>query len=147
MPDIPLGGIISIIYRTHLIFLNAELKKYGITASGFLVLMHLSQEQNVIQDDLARRFHIDKSAIARAVQKLESAGFVRRIIYPSDRRASHLILTQKGNEIIPEIIRIEKLWEEIALAGICQEKRYQVYSLLGLMVENSLKIAENCGDE
>jgi hypothetical protein len=49
LPDIPLGGIFSIIHRTHLIFLNAELKKYGITASGFLVLMHLSQEQNVIQ--------------------------------------------------------------------------------------------------
>lgn len=115
MPDIPLGGIISIIHRTHLIFLNAELKKYGITASGFLVLMHFSQEQNVIQDDLARRFHIDKSAIARAVQKLESAGFVRRIIYTSDRQASHLIITQKGNEIIPEIIRIEKLWKRLLL--------------------------------
>jgi DNA-binding MarR family transcriptional regulator len=146
-PDIPLGGLISIIYRNRIIYLNAELKKFGITASGFSVLMYLSQEQNVIQDDIARGFRIDKSAIARAVQKLENAGFVRRIVEPSNRRASHLFLTEKGNEIIPEIVRIDKLWEEMALAGASEEKRSQVYSLLGRMVQNSLIIAGNCSDE
>ena len=145
--DIPLGGLISAIDRNHMIYLNAELKKFGITASGFLILMHLSQKQNVIQDDIARRFHIDKSAIARAVPKLENAGLVRCIVEPSNRRANHLILTEKGNEIIPEIVRIDKLWEEIALAGASEEIRSQVYSLLGVMVQNSLIIAEKCGDE
>lgn len=147
MPDIPLGALISVICRSHMIYLNAELKKFGIPASGFLILMHLSQKQNVIQDDIACRFHIDKSAIARAVPKLETAGFVRCIVEPSNRRANHLILTEKGNEIISEIVRIDKLWEEIALAGASEEKRSQVYSLLGLMVQNSLIIAERCGDE
>ena len=145
--DIPLAGLISIIYRSHIIYLNAKLKNLGITASGFLVLMHLSQEQNVIQDDIARRFHIDKSAIARAVLKLENAGFVRCIVEPSNRRANHLTLTEKGNEIIPEIIRIDDLWEEITLAGVSEEKRSQLYLLLGGMVQNSLMIAGKYGDE
>jgi|GEM_PF-3761138 len=33
--DIPLSGLISIIYRSHMIYLNAESKKAGITAHGF----------------------------------------------------------------------------------------------------------------
>ena len=110
-------------------------------------MMYLSQKQNVIQDDAARCFHIDKSAIARAVLKLENAGFVHRIVEPSNRRASHLFLTEKGTEIIPEMVRIDKLWEEKALAGASEEKRYQVYSILSGMVQNRLIIAGNCRDE
>lgn len=146
-PDIPLGLLIDIIRRSHMIHLNAELKKYGITASGFMIMMYLSENQNVIQDDVARHFHIDKSAIARAVQKLESAGFVRRIVEPTNRRASHLFLTEKGTEIIPEMVQIDKLWEEKTLAGASEEKISQVYLLLGEMVQNSLIIAGRYCDE
>lgn len=146
-PDIPLGLLIDIIRRSHMIHLNAELKKYGITASGFMIMMYLSENQNVIQDDVARHFHIDKSAIARAVQKLENAGFVQRIVEPTNRRASHLFLTEKGTEIIPEMVQIDKLWEEKTLAGASEEKISQVYLLLGEMVQNSLIIAGRYCDE
>ena len=145
--DIPLGGLIDIIHRSHIIYLNTESKKLGITATGFMIMMYLSQNQNVIQDDVARCFHIDKSAIARAVLKLENAGFVHRIVEPSNRRASHLFLSEKGTEIIPEMVRIDKLWEDKALAGASEEKRSQVYSLLSGMVQNRLIIAGNCRDE
>jgi len=145
--DIPLGGLIDIIHRSHIIYLNTESKKLGITATGFMIMMYLSQYKNVIQDDVARCFHIDKSAIARAVLKLENAGFVHRIVEPSNRRASHLFLSEKGTEIIPEMVRIDKLWEDKALAGASEEKRSQVYSLLSGMVQNRLIIAGNCRDE
>jgi DNA-binding MarR family transcriptional regulator len=145
--DIPLGLLIDIIRRSHMIHLNAELKKFGITASGFMIMMYLSEKQNVIQDDVARHFHIDKSAIARAVQKLENIGFVQRIVEPSNRRASHLFLTEKGAKIIPEMVQIDNLWEEEVLAGASDEKRSQVYLLLSEMVQNSLIIAGRYGDE
>jgi DNA-binding MarR family transcriptional regulator len=145
-PDIPLGGLVSIIHRSHIIYLNSELKKFGIAASGFLILMHLSHEQNVIQEDLARHFHIDKSTIARAVRKLENAGFIRRVVYSGNRRASHLFLTEKGEKIIPEIARIDTVWEEMALSSSSEEERSQAYSLLGRMAKKSLMIAGNCGE-
>jgi DNA-binding MarR family transcriptional regulator len=140
--DIPLGGLIDIIHRSHIIYLNAESKKLGITATGFMIMMYLSQNQNVIQDDVARCFHIDKSAIARAVLKLENAGFVHRIVEPSNRRASHLFLTEKGTEIIPEMTRIEKQWEDKVLAGASEKKRSWVYLLFGEMVQNRLRSDE-----
>jgi len=145
--SIPLGGLIDIIHRNHIIYLNAESKKFGITATGFIIMMYLSQNQNVIQDYVARCFHINKSAIARAVQKLENAGFVHRIVEPSNRRASHLFLTEKGTEIIQEMARIEKLWEDTALASASEEKRSQVYLLLSGMVQSSLIIAGKYSDE
>lgn len=54
------------------------------------ILLRLSAGQNVTQESLARHFHFDKGAIARAARGLEEAGLIRREVDPSDRRAVRL---------------------------------------------------------
>lgn len=142
-----MAGLLSIIHRTHLMALNAEMKQFGLSAGQFVVLIHLSEEQNVTQDDLVRRFHIDKSAIARAVRKLEDAGYIQRITDPKNRRAVRLFLTDEGVRIIPEIIRIDRDWEKMVCGNLSQEERALLLTLLRQVTYCSLKNVDHAGNE
>jgi len=145
-PDIRLAGLISIIYRSHSIALNAEMKQFCLSAGQFLVLIHLSKEQNIMQEDLAQHFHIDKSTIARAVRSLEDAGYILRKVDQSNRRAVRLFLTDDGKKIIPDILRIERQLEEIACDGLSEEERDQLLALLRKVAVNSLTHVKDSGD-
>jgi len=127
--EIPLGAMISIIDRTHFVILNERLRPFGLSAGQFPVIISLIKKQNVMQDTLARHFHIDKGAVARAVIKLVNAGYVRRIPDPDNRRAVRLFLTKKGEQIAPEIEKIDREWEEMMYSSLTKEDRL-LFSLL-----------------
>jgi len=142
----PLGAVISIIHRAHQIILNDRLKPYGLTFGQFPVLMMLSHHQNITQEMLARHFRIDKGTIARAVKKLEDAGYVRRITDPENRRAVRLFLTEKGVQIVPVIKQIDREWEDMTCTGISTENRTHTYVLLRNLAQTSIDATRTMGD-
>lgn len=71
-------------------------------------MIFLSHKQGITQDDIARKFQIDKGAVARSVKKLEDREFIRRIPDPENRRKYLIFLTEKGEQTIPELNAIEK---------------------------------------
>lgn len=146
-PDIPLGGLLSFIHRTHHIILNSGLSRYGLGSGQIFVLMHLAKEQDITQETLTRHLHIDKAAIARAVRKLEDSGLIRRTTDPGNRRAVRLFLTKKGEEIVPEIIQIERAWEELALEGLTKTDRDRLSVFLQQIAQNSLNHLHHKGGD
>ncbi|MFA0821279.1 MAG: MarR family winged helix-turn-helix transcriptional regulator [Methanomethylovorans sp.] len=147
MKDLPLGAFISMIYRSHFVRINHRMKELGLSAGQFFVLMVLSEEQGITQDYLAGIFLIDKGSIARAVNVLEQKGIVRRITDESNRRAVRLYLTEAGEKLIPEVVKIDKEWEEAAFSGLLQEERKQAMTLLRRISENSYEAAYENGDK
>ncbi|WP_148277743.1 MarR family winged helix-turn-helix transcriptional regulator [Methanoregula formicica] len=105
-------------------FLNDRLRPMGLSAGQFPVLMLLAKEQNITQETLVRHYHLDKGTIARAVKKLETAGYIRRITDPGNRRAVRLFLTEKGEQALPALHAINRAWESLAFCGLtAQDKK------------------------
>jgi len=105
-------------------FLNDRLRPLGLSAGQFPVLMLLAKEQNITQETLVRHYHLDKGTIARAVKKLETAGYIRRITDPGNRRAVRLFLTKKGEQALPALHAINHAWETLAFTGLtAQDKK------------------------
>lgn len=111
--DIPLGGLISILYRTRHIILNQKLKPLNLTAGQVPILMFVKMHPDITQETLVRHIRIDRGMIARSVKKLEDAGFLNRIPDPDNRRAVRISLTEKGMSVTPTLMEIEKEWEGI----------------------------------
>ncbi|WP_298666778.1 MarR family winged helix-turn-helix transcriptional regulator, partial [uncultured Methanofollis sp.] len=86
----PVGALISVVHRAHHIFIDERMKRFGLSSGQLFTLIHLAHEQGITQDTLAHRFRIDKGAVARAVRKLEDAGYICRTVDPDDRRALRL---------------------------------------------------------
>lgn len=143
--EIPFGAIISITGRGRSIFLNDRLRPLNLSAGQFPVLMLLAMEQNIIQERLVRFYHLDKGTIARAVRKLEDAGYIRRIVDPENRRAVRLFLTDKGEKVVPVLQAINRDWEDRVCAGLPANKREILLSLMHRIAENSHAIMQETG--
>jgi DNA-binding MarR family transcriptional regulator len=143
--EIPFGAVVSITRRGRFIFLNNRLRPLGLSAGQFPVLMLLYKEQNIMQETLVRHYHLDKGTIARAVKKLEDAGYIRRIIDQDNRRAVRLFLTEKGEQVAPVLQAIDREWEEQVCAGLSQEERASLNCLMRTVAENSHMSMQNNG--
>ncbi|WP_321506092.1 MarR family transcriptional regulator [uncultured Methanoregula sp.] len=143
--DIPFGAILSIINRGRFVFLNDHLRPLGLSAGQFPVLMLLYKEQNITQDTLVRHYHLDKGTIARAVKKLEAAGYIRRIVDPTSRRAVRLFLTEKGVQVIPRLKEIYSEWDERVFAGLSGEEKDTIEDLMHSIAKNSCRIRQYTG--
>ncbi|WP_319507456.1 MarR family transcriptional regulator [uncultured Methanolobus sp.] len=147
MIDIPLGAFTSIIYRSQFVKINNRMKELGLSAGQFFVLIILSIEQGITQDMLAGKLLIDKGSIARAVNVLEDKGLVKRITDENNRRALRLYLTETGEQLIPEIVKIDNEWEEAAFSGLTEEEKTRAKDLLHKIAKNSYEAAYKNGDK
>ena len=136
--EIPLARQFSIVLRHHYATMNEQLRPMGLLVAQVPILLRLSAGQNVTQESLARHFHFDKGAIARAARGLEEAGLIRREVDPSDRRAVRLFLTDEGESIIPEIRRIEREWEVQVMMNLDPEEKTIFGSLIAKMAASCL---------
>lgn len=143
---VPFAGLVSIIARTHGIMMNCRLRPYDLSSGQFPVLIHLSHQQNVTQDVLARHLHLDKGAIARAARKLEDAGYITRTPDPANRRAFRLLLTEKGEQIVTEMQKLDQEWDDLVCAGLSAEERTDLNALLYRIAMNSIKSIRNRGE-
>ena len=142
----PLGAYISMAYRSHFVRINNQMKELGLSSGQFHVLMVLADQQGITQDFLAGSLLIDKGTVARAVNILEKNGIVRRITDENNRRAVLVYLTEKGEELVPQVEKIDRQWEEAVLVDFTEDEKKQAKALLRKIAENSYANAYEKGD-
>ncbi len=144
--SLPLGALFSIINRTRVVFLNERLKSYNLSAGQYPVFIYLLKHDDVIQDALARYFHLDKGTIARTVKKMEDNGYISRRVDPDNRRAFRLSLTSKGYEIAPEILAVDQEWEAVISRQFSLDEKENLCLLLRIVAESSILMIQDLGE-
>jgi len=139
----PLAGLVSVIHRMYGIYVNSNKPSEELTAGQFPFIMRLSSEPGRTQDELAECFLIDKGTVARAVRKLEDNGIITRRQDPENRRKYHLYLTEKGRRIVPEIMALDRRWEEELLFGFSTEEKEHITGAFRILAEKSHKYARS----
>ena len=142
--EIPLGLLVSMIHRTHMMYLNDKMKDMDITAGQFPFIVVLSHEEGITQEELAAHFHIDKGTVARAIRRLEDKEYLFRKVDSLNRRRYLIYLTEKGRKAVPKIISIDKEWENSMCTKFSKEEYQNLFNILKVLAGNSLeKIDEN----
>ena len=142
--EIPLGLLMSMIHRTHMMYLNDKMKDMDITAGQFPFIVVLSHEEGITQEELAAHFHIDKGTVARAIRRLEDKEYLFRKVDSLNRRRYLIYLTEKGRRAVPQIISIDKEWENSMCSKFSNEEYQNLFNILKVLAGNSLeKIDKN----
>ncbi len=131
--EMPLARLLGIVIQHYYATLNERLRPFGLSAGQVPIMLSLAVCQNVTQEALARHFHVDKGAVARAARRLEEGGLIRRETDLADRRAVRLFLTAEGERAVPEIVRFDREWEDVVTADFDPDERIAVRSLLSRM--------------
>jgi predicted transcriptional regulator len=88
------------------------------------------------QEQLVEQLDISKPAVSRALDSLETKGFVIRQQNPSDRRAHIIHLTVKARKIAPDVKHAYNQIYALALQGISQEEFSEFVKLFDHIAEN-----------
>jgi DNA-binding MarR family transcriptional regulator len=87
----------------------------GLTPDQFAILVKVQEEGEPTQTEISATMGLDKSAVLRVIDILESKHLIARINDAGDRRKKALVLTQKGSEKLHEAeLLFEKLMTDVS---------------------------------
>ncbi len=108
----------------------------GLTRAQWQTLFHLARNEGCNQVTLADLLEVEPITLARVIDKLEACGLVERRPDPTDRRARLLFLGARAHPLLEELRALGAETREIALAGIGDDERTLLMTLLTKMRAN-----------
>ena len=122
---------------------NQEMAEYGLRATHVSCLYYLYAAESLTATELCERCEEDKATISRAVDYLESNGFLTCESKNAKRYKSPLILTEKGNEAGKKIAdKISGVLDAIS-DGLTDEERVAFYRSLSIISESLEAVSKN----
>ena len=122
---------------------NQEMAEYNLRSAHVSCLYYLYTNKGATATDLCERCEEDKATISRAVDYLESNGFLTCESKNAKRYKSPLILTEKGNEAGKKIAdKISGVLDAIS-DGLTDEERVEFYRSLSIISQSLEAVSKN----
>ncbi len=117
-----IGFLIHDVSRLRRTVVDKALRPMGVTRSQWWVLANLSRHngQGMMQTELAKVMDVGKVTLGGLIDRLETAGLVKRQPDPSDRRAKRVVMTPKGTKLLADIQIIAAKVNDQILNGIAR---------------------------
>ncbi|MBE6055873.1 MarR family transcriptional regulator [Clostridium sp.] len=131
-----LNKYIAMIDRASQGYLDEALKKYKLSSGTYPFILALYDNEGINQNALSEYVKVDKALSARAIKKLIELGYVEKIINSKDARAYKLYLTEKANDVVPEVREALDAWLHIIANGLTEEEKETAECLLQNMYMN-----------
>ena len=100
-------------YTVLLGFLNQNYLGTGFSVTETRILFEVKLNNDISAKELCELLKLDKSYMSRMIRSFEKNGIVFRKVCESDKRANQISLTEKGKDIVAELISATN--KEIAL--------------------------------
>ncbi len=111
-------------------FWQQKVAPYGVTSAQALVLLSLSEKDQVKSRHIGEQTELDSATLAGLLDRLASSGLVERRPNPDDRRAILVCLTEQGEKIAGRIQAIVEIENQAFLSALTPEEGLILKSLL-----------------
>ena len=141
-PDLSVGALISIIYRSRNRVLSEWASRAGISTAMVIPLLYVAKHPDTTQDEISRRMAIDKAAIARAIHRLEEGGYLTRTPDETNRRKFRIFLTEKGKCLAKDVATAADKIDREIIRGLPDESHAHLMPILRSMAHTSTCMAD-----
>lgn len=131
-----LDKIIRDINKCLVEYTKNSLKENGLTMPRFLVLWHITKYEPVNMSVLHQKMYMANSTLTVIVDKLVKEVLVKRYRNSEDRREVLLELTEKGNDLLLEMLNVRQSFLENSLKELQLEKQNKLINLLKPVLKN-----------
>lgn len=114
----------------------------GISPRLVMYLREIDAEPGISQERLSRYLYVNKSNVARNVADMEEEGYIQRRVCGKDRRILRLYLTEKAQQIMPQINEVMDSWEQLLVEGMSPEDQQTLERLMRQMRSSVLDALE-----
>ncbi|KOR89375.1 MarR family winged helix-turn-helix transcriptional regulator [Paenibacillus solani] len=111
---------------------DESIKELGLNAQQGKVIEYIYENQSnqIIQKDLADRFHLRGASITSMLQGLEQKGFIERKIPANNERQKNIYVLPKGVELIENFQDSFQMVEEDIVQVLTDEEKQVLKKLL-----------------
>jgi DNA-binding MarR family transcriptional regulator len=131
------GQLFFRIWRASHVQGAAALETVGLTPGLFAVLNVVGARKGAIQQELGSLMGIDRTTMVSLVDQLERDGLAKRRPSPKDRRAREISITPSGRRVLRSARRLLAQAEDEVLAGLSDEERHQLLTLIRQALEEA----------
>lgn len=137
--DTPFHRLVDLyisVARLHRNVLERELNRTGVYRSQHQLLLFIAEHPNASQKEVARLHHVSAATVAVSLKKLESGGYIRRVVDQEDNRYNQICITEKGEKIVEKSVRYFQTVEKNMFDGFSLEEMEMLYGYLGRIRKN-----------
>ncbi len=115
---------------------NQEMAEYNLRSAHVSCLYYIYTLNSATATDLCERCEEDKATISRALDYLDTNGYITREVESAKRYKSPLLLTDKGKEVGKKIAdKISCVLDTISV-GLTEEERIAFYRSLAIISDS-----------
>ena len=127
---------INTIHRCQTVFRSERLSG-DICGAHHLFVFAICKHPGRSQEELSKQLFLNKSTVTRALTSLESSGYVKREVNPSDKRETLVYPTEKMTALLPKVREVAEEWNSILSADVSPEELSAFISVLEKMERNA----------
>jgi len=124
--DLSVGFLLTRAARTMRRALDAKLVGWNLTATQFIVLTKLWEEDGISFSELAERLDFDTPTLTGIIDRMERDGLVERQRCSEDRRVVRVHVTANGRSLQTEIGSLAAEVDSAALRGLAVTERKEL---------------------
>lgn len=122
---------------------NQEMAEYNLRSAHVSCLYYIYTLNGATATDLCERCEEDKATISRALDYLDTNGYITREIESTKRYKSPLLLTDKGKDVGKKIAdKISGVLDTISV-GLTEEDRIAFYRSLTIISDSLESVSKN----
>ncbi len=119
-------------------------RRQGLYHGQAHLLLHISQNDGVVQRDLAEQLDVRPSSLTEMLVKMEQLGLVQRRPDENDQRLLRIYLTEAGQEAAAELLGTVNDWNGTLFDCLDPTEREQLQAILAKLAAN-LETLEGTG--
>lgn len=131
-----IGKALSILHRGGQWFYTNRIENIDASNGQIGILFYLNAVDSASQDELAKAVEIDKTTVTRAIQKLESSGYIERKRDVTDHRINRVALTELGKQHHDALKAASIVWQDTLTHGLSDEDLCHLERLMNHMCDN-----------
>ena len=120
--------------RAHQLF-----ESFGLYRGQPPVLKALWEQDGLNQTELAERMHNSAATMTKMLQRMEKAGFIRRVVDANDQRVMRVYLTEAGRAVQNQLEMTFARMEDETFCNFSNEERDQLREYLLRVRENLMQ--------
>jgi len=106
------------------------------SVSQELAIYHIAQSKKLSQKDLASKLNITPASVSVIVHQMESEGLLIRTPDEKDKRQVNLLLTEKGQNLVPKVSNSWSKIQEKITRGLHESEKTTLLHLLQKVARN-----------
>lgn len=110
--------------------LETRLSAYNITATQYIVLTVLDEQDGISLSQLGQQLYFDNPTITGIIDRMERDGLVERRRIADDRRVINIFLTEKSHALLEEIQPIAELTNREAMKEFTSKQKTEFVKTL-----------------